>query len=59
MASDAVVQDVVRTANLAYFRVQDNVIRERLLAKDKIWDTPSGVDLVEEMMSNPASRSGR
>jgi len=59
MVSDAAVQDVVRTANLAYFRVQDNVIRERLLAMDKIWDTPSGVDLVKEMMSNPASESLR
>ena len=26
---------------------------------DKIWDTPSGVDLVKEMMSNPASESLR
>ena len=59
MASDAAVQDAVRTANLQYFRVQDDVIRERLLAKDKIWDTAAGADLVEEMMSSPASESLR
>jgi hypothetical protein len=59
MASDAAVQEVVRASNRQYFRVQDDVIRERLLAKDKIWNTPEGVALVEQTMSSPASKSLR
>jgi len=55
MASDAAVQDVVRTSNLQHFRVNDEVIQEKLLAKDKTWTTPEGAKLVEETTSNTAS----
>ena len=59
MASDAALQDVVRTSNLQYRRVSDDVILERLMAQDKIWNTTEGRDLVERTMSNPASEALR
>lgn len=59
MASDAAVHRLVRESNLQYQRVSDDIILERLLAKDKIWNTPEGRDLVEQTMANPASEALR
>ena len=59
MASDAAVLEVVRSSNRQYFRVRDELIRERLLAKDKTWVTPQGEALVEQTMSNPGSEALR
>jgi hypothetical protein len=59
IASDAAIHELVRASNLQYQRVSDDVILERLMAKEKIWNTPQGRDLVEQTMSNPASEALR
>ena len=59
MASDAAVLEVVRDSNRQYFRVRDELIRERLLAKDQTWVTPQGEALVEQTMSNAGSQALR
>ena len=59
IASDAAIHELVRASNLQYERVPDDVILERLMAKEKIWNTPQGRDLVEQTMSNPASEALR
>ena len=59
MASDAAVLEVVRNSNRQYFRVRQELIRERLLAKDQTWVTPQGEALVEQTMSNAGSQALR
>ena len=59
IASDAAVQQIVRSSNIQYGRLSDDVILEKLLAKDKIWNGTEGRELVEQTMSNAASEALR